>query len=65
MGRGIFRKRQSADKEIILLIFNSLISYKLNVISQSNLKEKVAASPVASENKLIVRTDKELYAFEE
>lgn len=36
----------------------------LNVVSQCNLKEKIAASPLATENKLIVRTDKELFAFE-
>ena len=36
---------------------------KLNVVSQCNLKEKIAASPVAVKNQLFVLTAKGLYAF--
>jgi outer membrane protein assembly factor BamB len=36
---------------------------KLNIVSRSDLKEKVAASPVALGNLLIVRTETALYAF--
>jgi len=36
---------------------------KLDVVSQCNLKEKVAASPVASDNQLFVRSTETLYAF--
>jgi len=36
----------------------------LRIISQFNLKEKIAASPVVVGNQLLIRTDKGLYAFE-
>jgi outer membrane protein assembly factor BamB len=58
-----------ANGHIYFVSYNGRITVvkqddKLNVVSQCNLKEKVAASPVASENQLFVRTTETLYAFE-
>jgi len=36
---------------------------KLNIVSRSDLKERVAASPVALSNLMLVRTENALYAF--
>jgi outer membrane protein assembly factor BamB len=36
---------------------------KIDIIAQSNLKEKIGASPVAAENNLYIRTLEGLYAF--
>ena len=36
---------------------------KLNVVSQCNLKEKIAVSPVAADNQLFVRATETLYGF--
>ncbi|MDD4108619.1 MAG: PQQ-binding-like beta-propeller repeat protein, partial [Prolixibacteraceae bacterium] len=57
-----------ANGHIYFVSYNGSITVvkpddKLNVVSRCNLKEKVAASPVASENQLFVRTTETLYAF--
>lgn len=58
-----------ANGHIYFVSYNGTITVvkpgdKLNVVSQCNLKEKVAASPVAMDNQLFVRTTGTLYAFE-
>lgn len=57
-----------ANGHIYFVSYNGRITVvkpgdKLNVISQCDLKEKVAASPVATDNQLFVRATKALYAF--
>lgn len=59
-----------ANEHIYFVSYNGRITVvkpgdKLNVVSRFNLKEKVAASPVASDNQLFVRTKETLYAFGE
>ncbi|MCA1758270.1 MAG: PQQ-binding-like beta-propeller repeat protein, partial [Bacteroidales bacterium] len=57
-----------ANGHIYFVSYNGKITVvkpgdKLNVVSQCNLKEKIAASPVAVGNQLFVRTTETLYAF--
>jgi len=59
-----------ANEHIYFASYNGRITVikpgdKMNVVSQCNLKEKIAASPVASDNQLFVRATKALYAFGE
>lgn len=58
----------SANGYIYFASYNGKITVikpgdKLNIIAQSDLKEKIAASPVALGNILYLRTDSALYAF--
>ncbi len=57
-----------ANGHIYFVSYNGRITVvkpegKLNVVSQCNLKGKIAASPVASDNQLFVRTTDTLYSF--
>ncbi|MBN1986248.1 MAG: PQQ-binding-like beta-propeller repeat protein [Prolixibacteraceae bacterium] len=57
-----------ANGHIYFVSYNGKITVvkpdeNLNVISQCNLKEKIAASPVAADNQLLVRSTEALYAF--
>lgn len=53
---------------IYLISYNGKVTVvkpgdKLNIVSRSDLKERVAASPVALSNLMLVRTENDLYAF--
>jgi outer membrane protein assembly factor BamB len=57
-----------ANGYIYLIAYNGKVTIvkagdKLNIVSRSDLKENVAASPVAIINLLLVRTENTLYAF--
>jgi len=57
-----------ANGYIYLIAYNGKVTVvkpgdKLDIISRSDLKEKVIASPVALRNTLLVRTESTLYAF--
>ena len=78
-GRIIFRERLGAsgayiasplyaNGNIYFASYNGKITVikpgdKLNIIAQSDLHEKIAASPVALDKMLFIRTDTGLYAF--
>lgn len=57
-----------ANGYIYLIAYNGKVTVvkpgdKLNIVSRSDLKERVAASPVALSNLMLVRTENALYAF--
>jgi outer membrane protein assembly factor BamB len=57
-----------ANGYVYLIAYNGKVTVvkagdKLNIVSRSDLKENVAASPVALSNLLLVRTENTLYAF--
>lgn len=57
-----------ANGNIYLIAYNGKVTVvkpgnKLNIVSKSDLRERVAASPVALSNLLLVRTENSLYAF--
>jgi outer membrane protein assembly factor BamB len=59
-----------ANGYIYLIAYNGKVTVikpadKLDIISRSDLKEKVTASPVALSNTFLVRTESALYAFRE